>query len=129
MDPSAILLAALGTLVASLLLAGLLFSRGRIWQGLSLGLLPIAAMELLLWMSLRPKVSSCINSACAAAGLGPGCEIDTFACTEWTGIAALLFIVIGLVDTVVFLGTAALMALAFSRRPQKNGQGRDTAAA
>ena len=129
MDPSAILLAALATLVSSIVVAGLLFSRGRIWQGFALGLLPIAAMELLLWMSLRPKVSSCINSACAAAGLGPGCEIDTFACTEWTGIAALLFIVIGLVDTVVFLGTAALMALAFSRRPQKNGQGRDTAAA
>ncbi len=116
MDPSTILLAALAALLASLVLAGVFISRKRAWQGILLGLAPIALMEVLLWMSLRPRVESCIEAACAAAGLGPGCQIDTFACTEWTGFAALFFLIAGMLDLLIYLAAAAVMVLASSRR-------------
>lgn len=116
MDPSTILLAALAALVPSLALAGVFISRGRAWQGLLLGLAPIAIMEIMLWLSLRPRVEACIEAACAAAGLGAGCQVDTFACTEWTGLAALFFLIAGMVDLLIYLTAAAIMVLVFSRR-------------
>lgn len=123
MDPSAILLAALAALLASLALAGVFISRKRAWQGLLLGLAPIAIMEIMLWLSLRPRVESCIEAACAAAGLAPGCQVDTFACTEWTGLAALFFLIAGMVDLLIYLAAAAIMVLAFSRRRKGSADG------
>jgi hypothetical protein len=109
----------LGTLLpiaASLGIASLLIRRKRSALAILSGLGLIVLVEGLFQASLQWAVDRCIQRACAAGGLGPSCEAAQFGCTEWTGISALIILLIGLLDGIVFLAGAVVLVLLERRR-------------
>jgi hypothetical protein len=105
----------LGVLVISLAIAGVFIARSRPWHGVVLGLLPLGAMELVARWATDAGLRSCIDSACAAAGLPPGCEIARFGCTEGSGLGMFLFIVAGVVALGLYVVGTVIMTWAFRR--------------
>jgi hypothetical protein len=89
------------------------------------GLVLVAAVEVYLQASLQWAVHRCIERACASAGLGPSCQAAEFGCTEWSGVSAFMFLVIGLLDAVAFSVAAAVMIVR-ERRRVRSAQERST---
>jgi hypothetical protein len=118
-----ILLGTLLPIAASLGIAFLLIRWRRPGLGILSGLGLIALVEGLFQASLGWAVNRCIERACAAGGLEPSCEAARFGCTEWSGMSAFIFIMIGIVDAVVFLAGAALLVLRERRRNRPASSG------
>jgi hypothetical protein len=87
-----------------------------------LGLSVIAAVEICLQVSLQRGVDRCIERACAGAGLGTNCQAAGFGCTEWSGLSALAFLVIGVLDATAFLVGVAIMVFRARHRARSPGE-------
>ncbi|OGO13530.1 MAG: hypothetical protein A2Y93_17230 [Chloroflexi bacterium RBG_13_68_17] len=113
-------LLALGVLVISIVLADRLAQHGRGLLGVILGLLPMAIMEAVFHGSLYASVQRCLDSACASAGLPPGCTIAEFGCTEWSGLSVFLFWAVGFADLVLYM--VALLVIFVIRRRRETAK-------
>jgi len=113
---AAIVLGTLLPIAASLGIASLLIRRKRSALAILSGLGLIALVEGLFQASLQRAVDRCIQRACAAGALEPSCEAARFGCTEWTGMSAFIFLLIGLLDAIVFLAGAIVLILLERRR-------------
>ncbi len=109
-----IALIALGVLVVSIVIAAALASRNRGGLGAVLGLVPLALMEAAFHGSLYLSIHRCLASACASAGLPPGCTIAEFGCTEWSGLSAFIFWAAGAAALAIYL--VALLVIAVLRK-------------
>ena len=113
------LLVALAVLALSLGIAGVLIRRSNIGLGVVLGLLPIVVMEAVMHWSLDASIAACIDRACIAAGLEPGCRIAEFGCTEWSGIGRVIFWAAGFADALLFAMGVVVIGLVRSRGRSK----------
>ncbi len=111
---------ALGVLAVSIVVAASLVQRGRSGLGAVLGLVPLALMEAVLHGSLQLRIHRCFDSACASAGLPPGCTIAAFGCTEWSGLSVFFFWAVGAAAAVLYL--LALLVIILLDRRRKRGE-------
>jgi hypothetical protein len=103
----------------AILIAYLFIRRSRVFLGLLLGILPIGLMEVLYHWRLEISLRKCIDSACAAAGLPPGCEMAAFGCTEWSGLTVFVFYLAGLLSLAIYIIGAGAMAILHSASKRK----------
>ena len=102
------LLFSLGVLVFSIGIAIVCMRRGKTALGILLGLLVIAAAEVYLQVALQASIQNCIDRACEAIGLPPGCSETEFGCGEWSGLSVFIYWVAGFVETVMLLITVLI---------------------
>jgi hypothetical protein len=95
--------------------------RSRVFWGLLLGLVPIGLMEIFFHWRLDISLRKCIDSACASAGLPPGCEMAAFGCTEWSGMSVFIFYLAGLLSLALYIIGAGTMAILLIARKRKVG--------
>lgn len=106
-------------LALSLVIAGFFIRKSEVGLGVVLGLLPIVVMAAVMQWSLDASIAACIDRACIAAGLEPGCAIAEFGCTEWSGIGRIMFWAAGFADALLFAVGVVVMGLVRSRRRSK----------
>ncbi|HMK07740.1 MAG TPA: hypothetical protein VK449_01795 [Anaerolineales bacterium] len=106
----------LGVLAASVGLAAIFIRRSRAALGILVGLLPLAALQLISRWSISASVAACVNRACASAGLPPGCNMAAFGCTEWSGLSLALFSIAGIAQLVLY---AVCVVILLARAPGK----------
>ena len=105
-----------GVLTICLVIVKEFNAKSRLWLGIALGLTPIALLEIVLHGYQYFNIRDCLNSACASAGLPPGCEIAEFGCTEWSGLATFLFWAAGFAAVVLYAIGVILIVVISSRR-------------
>jgi hypothetical protein len=120
---AALILSALIPVSLSSGLAYLLVRRKRPGLAVLLGLALIAAVQVYLQVSVQWAVHRCIERACAGAALAPNCQAAQFGCTEWSGLSALMFLGVGVFDSIVFLVGATIMVVRERRRARSLGNG------
>ena len=104
-------LVALAALTLSFVVARYFANRGNAAFGVVLGILPLAIMVIVLNWSVDYSIQSCLNSACASAGLPPGCTIAEFGCTEWSDLSRLLIYAAGAVSLVLYALGVGIMVI------------------
>jgi len=99
----------------ALLVALVLLRRGRPWLGLIAGLGLILAVQVFLQVRLRWDVEACVGRACQLITDPAACQAASFGCHEWTGLAALFYLVAAAID-VVLLGAGCVIAAFILRK-------------
>jgi hypothetical protein len=110
------LLVSLAVVCVCLFLAFLLIKRRKTFFAVLIGLVIIGVFQGYLHYSLDSSIQTCIDRACASAGLPPGCPEAEFGCTEWSGLSVFLFYIVGIAQAVIFIVGAGIMALLAARK-------------
>jgi hypothetical protein len=99
----------------AILLALLLLRRGRAWLGLVVGLAVILAVQAVVQVRLWREVQTCVERACRLIPDPAACQAVSFGCHEWTGLAALFYLIAAGIDLVA-LAVACAIAMALRHR-------------
>jgi hypothetical protein len=80
----------------------------------------IAGAQAFLQVRLQLEVQACLERACRLIDDPAACHAVSFGCQEWTGLAALAYLIAGVLDSIILLaalGAAWLVARTRSRQP------------
>jgi hypothetical protein len=110
------ILVSLTIVIICLLVAYLLINRRMTILAVLIGLLTIGIFQIYLHRSLDSSIQACIDRACMSAGLPPDCPEAQFGCTEWSGLSVFFFYVTGMVQVIIFIVGAGIMAFLASRK-------------
>lgn len=105
-----------------LVLAQLLSNRRQTWIAVLIGFVAIGVYQVYLHRSLDASIQSCIERACAAAGLPPDCLEAEFGCTEWSGLSVFLFYVAGIVQSIIFAVGVGIIAFLAARKRRRDDE-------
>ena len=110
----------MGTTIAvpgalALLVALVLLRRGRPWLGFLAGIGVVLAAQVLLQVRLRWEVEACVGRACRLIADSAACQAASFGCHEWTGLAALFYLIAAVID-IVLLGIGCGVAAIILRK-------------
>jgi hypothetical protein len=100
----------------AILLALLLLRRGRAWLGFVVGLAVILAVQAVEQVRLWREVENCVERACRLISDPAACQAASFGCHEWTGLAALFYLVAAGIDVVALVVVFAIAAALRHRR-------------
>lgn len=101
--------------------AFILWRRGRRWLGAMAGFGLIAGAQAFLQVRLQLEVQACLERACRLIADPAACDAARFGCREWTGLAALAYLIAGVLDALILLaalGAAWLVARRRLRQPR-----------
>lgn len=101
---------------SALLVAFALHRRGHAWLGLAAGVGVILAVQVLLQWRLQAEVNACVARACAPFDDEMACAAASFGCHEWTGLAALAYLVAAGLDLILLAAALAAAYLLARRR-------------
>jgi hypothetical protein len=99
----------------AVLLALLLVRRERAWLGFFVGTGVILAAQIILQVRLRGQVQACVERACRPITDPAACQAASFGCHEWTGLAALFYLIAAAID-LVLVGVACVIAALILRK-------------
>jgi hypothetical protein len=100
----------------AILLALLVLRRGRPWLGFVAGLGVILAVQAVVQVRTRMEVMACAERACRLIADPAACQAVSFGCYEWTGLAALFYLIAAGVDVVLLAAACAIASAVLRRR-------------
>jgi hypothetical protein len=103
-------------LALSLLIAGLALRKTDVLLALVLGLLPLLIMQVAFRWSTNAGIQTCMQSACASAGLPADCNVAEFGCSEWSGLNLAMYTIAGVAQLILFSIGFGVMLIIHARR-------------